>query len=230
MERGLNRPIVGGRLSGAVGAFGLKIAPHWQGWLNDMPDSTISPRPAGQGLRSVCVYCGSSNSTRPAYLDLATRFGEALAARKIRMVYGGGGVGLMGRAARAAYGAGGDVLGVMPRFLANREIVLDDVPHVMVDTMHERKRILFDESDAFVVLPGGIGTLEEAVETLSWARLSLHEKPVVFLSEDDFWAPFFALMQRTVEANLTPVSFNDAVAYARSIEDCFAKLGVPVKA
>jgi len=170
------------------------------------------------------VYCGSSDTTKPEYLDLATRFGQALAARKLRMVYGGGAVGLMGRCAKAAHAAGGDVLGIMPRFLERREITYQDVPHRMVETMHERKHMMFEESDAFVVLPGGIGTLEEAVETLSWRRLDLHAKPVVFLSEDDFWAPFFALMQHTVEANLTPANFNDAVAYTRSIEACFAAL------
>jgi len=183
--------------------------------------------PLGPAVRSVCVYCGSSETTKPEYLDLATRFGAALAANGLRLVYGGGAVGLMGRCARAAHEAGGEVLGIMPRFLERREIVYADVPHRMVDTMHERKHIMFEESDAFVVLPGGIGTLEEAVETLSWRRLDLHKKPVVFLSEDDFWAPFFTLMQHTIDANLTPAAFNDAVAYARTIEDCFAALGAP---
>lgn len=142
------------------------------------------------------------------------------------MVYGGGAVGLMGRCARAAHEAGGDVLGIMPRFLERREIVYAEVPHRMVDTMHERKHIMFDESDAFVVLPGGIGTLEEAVEVLSWRRLDLHRKPIVFLSEDSFWAPFFRLMQHTVDANLTPASYADSVVNASSIEECFAALGV----
>lgn len=146
------------------------------------------------------------------------------------MVYGGGAVGLMGRCAKAAHDAGGDVLGIMPHFLERREIVYDAVPHRMVDTMHERKHLMFEESDAFVVLPGGIGTLEEAVEILSWRRLDLHRKPVVFLSEDDFWSPFFTLMQHTIDANLTPPSFNAAVAYARTIEECFAALGAPVEA
>lgn len=193
-----------------------------------MPMADSSPR--GASLRSVCVYCGSSETTKPDYLDLAARFGDALARRGLRMVYGGGSVGLMGRCAKAAFAAGGEVLGVMPRFLERREIVLEDVPHRMVDTMHERKFIMFEESDAFVVLPGGIGTLEEAVETLSWRRLDLHRKPVVFLSEDDFWAPFFALVQHTMEARLTPASFGEAVAYARSIEDCFAALEARVAA
>lgn len=181
-------------------------------------------------LRSVCVYCGSSETTKPEYLDLATRFGQALAARGMRMVYGGGAVGLMGRCAKAAHEAGGDVLGIMPRFLERREITYEAVPHRMVDTMHERKFMMFEESDAFVVLPGGIGTLEEAVETLSWRRLDLHRKPVVFLSEDDFWAPFFALLQHTVDANLTPASFSAATANVHTIEDCFAALERLVKA
>ncbi|MGD9980186.1 MAG: TIGR00730 family Rossman fold protein [Hyphomonadaceae bacterium] len=178
----------------------------------------------GPAVRSVCVYCGSSNTTKPEYLDLAVRFGQALAASGLRLVYGGGAVGLMGRVAKATHEAGGQVLGIMPRFLERREIVYQDVPHRMVDTMHERKHIMFEESDAFVVLPGGIGTLEEAVETLSWRRLDLHRKPIVFLSEDDFWAPFFTLMQHTIDANLTPATFNDAVRYARSIEECFRLL------
>lgn len=182
--------------------------------------------PLGPALRSVCVYCGSSETTRPAYHDLASRFGQALAARGLRMVYGGGAVGLMGRCAKAAHDAGGDVLGIMPHFLERREIVYDAVPHRMVDTMHERKHLMFEESDAFVVLPGGIGTLEEAVETLSWRRLDLHRKPIVFLSEDDFWAPFFTLMQHTVDTNLTPASYRDTVFDAHSIEECFAALGV----
>src|SRR5262249_3734588 len=92
--------------------------------------------------------------------------------------------------------------------------------------MHERKMIMFEESDAFVVLPGGIGTLEEAVEVLSWRRLDLHDKPVIFLSEDDFWAPFFDLVQHTIDLKLTPASFAKAYSHAHSIEECFATMGV----
>ena len=175
-------------------------------------------------IKSICVYCGSSNAADPQYLDLASRFGRALAERNIRLVYGGGRVGLMGRVAEAAHMAGGQVLGVMPHFLARREITYDAVPHRMVDTMHERKRILFDEADAFVVLPGGIGTLEEVVETLSWRRLDLHTKPVVFLSEDGFWDPFFHLIEHTVTAKLTPAAFMAAILAANSIEACFEAL------
>jgi uncharacterized protein (TIGR00730 family) len=175
-------------------------------------------------VNSICVYCGSSNTTKPEYLDLATRLGTTLAQRGIRLVYGGGRVGLMGRCAEAAHKAGGEVLGVMPHFLARREVVYQDVPHRMVDTMHERKQIMLDESDAFITLPGGIGTLEEAVETLSWRRLDLHKKPLVFLAEDDFWQPFFALMQHTIDANLTPGFFADALLAANSIEAALAAI------
>jgi uncharacterized protein (TIGR00730 family) len=181
-------------------------------------------------VRSVCVYCGSSESTKPEYHDLATRLGAALAARGLRMVYGGGSIGLMGRCAKAAHAGGGDVLGIMPRFLERREIVLENVPHRMVDTMHERKMIMFQESDAFIVLPGGIGTLEEAVEVLSWRRLNLHAKPVVFLDEDGFWDPFFQLIRHTVDANLTPADFGAAIAKANTVEQCLDLLQTPVPA
>jgi hypothetical protein len=169
-------------------------------------------------LRSVCVYCGSSNTAEPRHLDLATRLGTVLAQRKIRLVYGGGRVGLMGRTAEAAHKAGGQVLGVMPHFLARREITYADVPHRMVDTMHERKHIMFEESDAFIVLPGGIGTLEEAVEMLSWRRLELHTKPLVFLAEDGFWDPFFTLMQHTIDGNYTPPWLAAEILGATSID------------
>jgi len=188
-----------------------------------MADSR-SMRAAPASLRSVCVYCGSSETTKREYLDLAERFGAAVAARGLRLVYGGGSIGLMGRSARAAFAAGGEVLGIMPRFLERREVVLQDVPHRMVDTMHERKYMMFAESDAFVVLPGGVGTLEEAIETLSWRRLNLHDKPVAFLSEDDFWDPFFHLIDHTIAANLTPIDFKHAMINTHSVEACLAAL------
>jgi uncharacterized protein (TIGR00730 family) len=175
-------------------------------------------------LASVCVYCGSSDAASPAYLDLASRFGAALARRGIRLVYGGGRVGLMGRVAKAAHENGGEVLGIMPNFLARREITYEAVPHRMVETMHERKIQMFEESDAFVALPGGLGTLEEVVETLSWRRLDLHAKPVVFLAEDGFWDPFFQLIDHTIAARLTPPAFSAAMLAAPSIEACFDAL------
>ena len=174
------------------------------------------------GLRSICVYCGSSDLADPAYLELAERFGAEMARRGIRLVYGGGRIGLMGRVAAAAHEAGGDVLGIMPRFLARREIVWEAVEHRIVETMHERKIMMFDESDAFVALPGGIGTLEEVVEMLSWRRLDLHAKPIAFLSEDDFWEPMIHLLEHTVQARLTPAELVRDVISAHTVDDCLA--------
>ena len=167
---------------------------------------------------SVCVYCGSSNSADPRYLSGARRFGEDLAKNGMRLVYGGGGVGLMGEVARGAHESGGRVLGVMPEFLRSREMLFDDVETIVVPNMHERKMILFQESDAFVVLPGGIGTLEEIVELLSWRRLDLHAKPVVFANLDGFWDPLFELFEHTIQANLTPASFREAWVSVDSID------------
>ena len=160
--------------------------------------------------KSVCLFCGSSDRSDPAYTVAAQQFGAQTAAAGWRLVYGGGGVGLMGASARAAHAAGGRVLGVMPGFLRSRERLFDDVETLVVTSMHERKTIMYDESDAFVVAPGGIGTLEEVVELLSWKRLDLHAKPVIFLNIDGFWDGFFALMRHSVAEGMTPAGFLDA--------------------
>jgi uncharacterized protein (TIGR00730 family) len=189
-----------------------------------MDQNIIQKSPPSQNrsdsLGSICVYCGSSEQADPAYLDLARRFGVAIAKRGLRLVYGGGRVGLMGAVARAAHEAGGEVLGIMPHFLARREVVWNEVEHRMVETMHERKIMMFDESDAFVALPGGIGTLEEVVEMLSWRRLDLHAKPIAFLSEDDFWEPMIHLLEHTVKARLTPAELVRDVVHAHSVDEC----------
>ncbi len=156
-------------------------------------------------LSSVCVFCASSNGVDPEFVAGAQRLGALLAQGGVRLVYGGGGVGLMGACARAAHAEGGDVLGVMPTFLKSREMAFDAVRTLFVESMHERKAIMFQQSDAFAVLPGGIGTLEEVVELLSWRRLNLHRKPIVFLDPGGaYWAPLFQLMRHTVEQGLTP--------------------------
>ena len=170
-------------------------------------------------LKSVCVYCASSNAADPDFMAAASTFGQILAQEKIRLVYGGGGVGLMGACARAAHAAGGEVLGIIPDFLVTRERALDTVEHVVVGNMHERKMRMFQGADAFVVLPGGVGTLEEAVELLSWRRLELHAKPVVFHSPDGFWRPLFDLFQHTVDARLTPADFMQAWTTAERIDE-----------
>jgi len=183
-------------------------------------------------LQSVCVFCGSSEAADPAYLKAAADLGRELADAKLRLVYGGGGVGLMGATARAAHEAGGDVLGIIPHFLVGRERALDSVEHVVVTSMHERKSMMFEESDAFVILPGGIGTLEEVVELLSWRRLDLHKKPVVFYNPDNFWKTLFDCFQHTVDAKLTPPEFMDAWravdTVAEIVPALYAQAGEPM--
>jgi uncharacterized protein (TIGR00730 family) len=159
---------------------------------------------------SVCLFCGSSNAADPRYTVAAAAFGEATARAGWRLVYGGGGVGLMGASARAAHAAGGRVLGVMPGFLRSRERLFDEVETLVVPSMHERKTIMYDQSDAFVVAPGGVGTLEEAIEVLSWKRLDLHGKPVIFLNLNGFWNALLAVMEHSIEEGMTPASFRDA--------------------
>lgn len=170
-------------------------------------------------LGSVCVYCGSSDDADPSYIADAYTIGESFAKAGLKLVYGGGGVGLMGATARGAHVAGGTVLGIIPGFLRGREQPFDDVETVIVDTMHERKMLMFERSDAFVVLPGGIGTLEEIVELLSWRRLDLHQKPIVFHNPRGFWDPFFALIRHTIDQGLTPPSLAQAWRTVERAED-----------
>jgi len=179
----------------------------------------MTDAPASSSLKSVCVYCASSNAADPAFLQSAERFGAILAENGVRLVYGGGGVGLMGAVARGAHNAGGKVLGVMPAFLSGREMVFDAVETLIVQSMHERKQIMFEQSDAFAILPGGVGTLEEIVELMSWRRLELHRKPMVFYSPGGFWDPLFKLVDHTIEQNLTPSWFRGVWRSVSRIED-----------
>jgi uncharacterized protein (TIGR00730 family) len=175
-------------------------------------------------IDSVCVYCGASNAADPDFIAAAATFGKQLADEGIRLVYGGGGVGLMGACAKAVHNNGGAVLGVMPEFLRTREVLYDDVETIVVHSMHERKKIMYDEADAFAVLPGGIGTLEEVVELMSWARLSLHSKPIVFLNMKNYWAPLFDLLTHTVEAKMTPVAFMDRWRSVDTVEELLPRI------
>jgi uncharacterized protein (TIGR00730 family) len=170
------------------------------------------------GGKSVCLFCGSSETVKPEYLAAAQAFGEQTARQGWRLVYGGGGVGLMGASARAAHNAGGRVLGVMPGFLRSRERLFDEVETLVVPSMHERKTIMYDQSDAFVVAPGGVGTLEEAIEVLSWKRLDLHGKPVIFLNLNGFWDALLAVMEHSIEEGMTPASFRQAWSVCDTVE------------
>lgn len=142
-------------------------------------------------LRRVCVFCGSTTGNRPAYADAARELGREVARRGIGLVYGGGAVGLMGVAADAALEAGAEVIGVIPYGLLRREVGHGGgVEMHVVDTMHQRKALMAERSDGFIVLPGGYGTLEEAVEALTWAQLGIQGKGVVFLDVEGYWTPF----------------------------------------
>ena len=174
--------------------------------------------------KSVCLFCGSSDRSDPAYTVAAQEFGAQTAAAGWRLVYGGGGVGLMGASARSAHEAGGRVLGVMPGFLRSRERLFDDVETLVVTSMHERKQLMYDQSDVFVVAPGGIGTLEEAIELLSWKRLDLHAKPVIFLNLNGFWNDLLAMIRHNVDEGMTPPSFLYAYDVADSVADTLRQL------
>ncbi|MBB2961301.1 TIGR00730 family Rossman fold protein [Methylobacterium sp. R2-1] len=146
-------------------------------------------------LTSVCVYCGSGFGGDPAFAEAACRLGASLARAGVKLVYGGGNVGLMGTVASATLDAGGYVTGIIPDFLKSRERMLDAVQEtIVVSDMHTRKRLMFDRADAFVALPGGIGTLEELVEQLTWAQLGQHRKPILLLSVNGFWDPLITLI------------------------------------
>jgi len=145
-------------------------------------------------IRNVCVYCGSSAGNDPRLSEAAEAFGRILAAEGIGLVYGGGGNGLMGRLARATLAAGGYVTGIVPSFLVRKEYALTSTQEmVVVEDMHERKRTMFERADAFVALPGGVGTLEELVEQMTWAQLERHAKPVLIANVYGFWRPLLAL-------------------------------------
>jgi len=153
------------------------------------PSAKLRPK------RNVCVFCGSGPGRSPEYVKAAHAFGQSLAGAGFGLVYGGGGLGLMGETARSALSAGGYVTGIIPEFLVNKERMLHDVDEMIVThNMHERKQRMFEHSDAFVALPGGIGTLEELVEQMTWAQLGQHDKPIVLANVDNFWAPLRHLL------------------------------------
>ena len=173
-------------------------------------------------IRSLCVYCGSSPGKDPKFVEAARLLGADLARNGLRLVYGGGDKGLMGAVAESVLEHGGNVLGIIPEFLLLSEQShgaenIKDVDMQVVPDMHTRKRIMFDESDAFLAMPGGIGTLEELVEVLTWAQLKRHAKPVGLLNINDFWTPYVNLVQQMGDAgflhnpdNAMPHVFSDA--------------------
>lgn len=154
-------------------------------------------------IKSICVYCGSSPGSDPNFVVIARALGELLAEQEIRLVYGGGTNGLMGAVAQGAHENGGSVTGIIPQFLLDHEA--ENNPSLfcnevfVCETMHERKTMMFEKSDAFITLPGGIGTLEEVVEMMTWAQLGRHTKPIYLFNINWFWDPFVELIQHMEE-------------------------------
>ena len=152
-----------------------------------------------QNIRRLCVYCGSSGAVEAQHREAASELGACLAAAGIELVYGGGRVGLMGLLADATLAAGGKVTGIIPARLRSAEVAHTGVTElIVVDSMHERKRSMAERADAFAILPGGIGTLDEMFEILSWKQLALHDKPILLVDIGDYWAPLRALLDHIV--------------------------------
>jgi len=161
------------------------------------------------GKPSICVYCGSSPGADAAYMADATALGQGIARAGARLIYGAGENGLMGATARGALAAGGEVIGVVPQSLAGREGRTDaNTTLIRTETMHERKKVMFANADAFIALPGGAGTLDEAVETLTWRQLGMHEKPFVFVDTNGYWSRLIDLFMHFDEQGFMHGRFN----------------------
>ena len=167
--------------------------------------------------KSICVYCGSRDGAAPEYAQAASETGQMLAANGWRLVYGAGDGGLMGRVANAVQEAGGATFGVIPTHLLDWEVGKRDLDHfVITETMHERKKVMFMNADAVVVLPGGAGSLDEFFEALTWRQLKLHNKPLILLNIDGFWDPLCDLLQHVVDNGFAG---DDILAFVQVAED-----------
>ena len=176
-------------------------------------------------IKTVCVYCGSGPGTDPRFVEAAIAFGKALAESGIRLVYGGGSIGLMGAVATSVLDHGGSVTGIIPDFLTIRENALHRVQEMIVTPdMHERKRLMFERSDAFVALPGGIGTLEELVEQLTWQQLGRHAKPILIANIAGFWEPLLALLIHMRATQFIRPTLAVDILKAERVEDILPRL------
>jgi len=177
------------------------------------------------GLGSICIYCGSGKGADPAFEQAAIDLGRLLAREGIRLVYGGGSLGLMGASARACLDAGGEVTGIIPQFLVDKELMLPEVSELIVTAdMHERKRLMFEKADAFVALPGGIGTLEEVVEQMTWAQLGRHAKPIMLANIAGFWDPLVELLHHMNQNAFIRSGFELSYGVANSIDEILPKM------
>lgn len=180
-------------------------------------------------VRSIGVFCGSSSRVAEAHREAARELGREIAARGLRLVYGGGDIGLMGLLADAALAAGGEVVGVIPRFLVDLEVAHHGLSElVVVETMHDRKREMAERSDAFVVLPGGFGTLDESIEIVTWRQLRLHEKPVVLLDVAGYWRPLLDLVDHMIREGFAHEEHRTLLALADTVDAAIATASRPV--
>jgi uncharacterized protein (TIGR00730 family) len=176
-------------------------------------------------INALCVYCGSSPGTDPAFVEAARTFGKILAQNNIRLIYGGGSLGLMGTLAHAVLDHGGEVTGVIPEFLTKRERPRGLAQELIVTPdMHARKRTMFDRADGFVALPGGLGTLEEVVEQLTWAQLGRHKKPILIANINGYWDPLLALVQHMRAVKFVPSALNVDFLVTDRVEDILPKM------
>jgi uncharacterized protein (TIGR00730 family) len=176
-------------------------------------------------IKTVCVYCGSGPGTNPRFVEAAIALGKTFAENGVRLVYGGGSLGLMGAVAKSTLDHGGSVTGIIPEFLTARENALSSVQEMIVTPdMHERKRLMFERSDAFVALPGGIGTLEELVEQLTWQQLGRHSKPVLLANIDGFWEPLLALLAHMRATQFIRPTLTVDILKAERVEDILPRL------
>jgi uncharacterized protein (TIGR00730 family) len=176
-------------------------------------------------IKTVCVYCGSGPGTNPRFVESAIALGKSLAENNVGLVYGGGSVGLMGAVATSVLEHGGIVTGIIPEFLTRRENMLIGAQELIVThDMHERKRLMFERSDAFVALPGGIGTLEELVEQLTWQQLGRHSKPILLANIDDFWEPLLELIAHMRSTAFIRPTLALEVLKAERVEDILPRL------
>ena len=181
--------------------------------------------PGMSKIKTICVYCGSGPGSDPRFIEAAIALGKILAENRIRLVYGGGSIGLMGALATSVLDHGGTVTGIIPDFLTSRENALTRVQELVVTPdMHERKRLMFERSDAFVALPGGVGTLEELVEQLTWKQLGRHTKPILLVNVDGFWEPLLALLAHMRSTQFIRPTLDVDVLKAERVDDILPRL------
>ena len=176
-------------------------------------------------INAVCVYCGSSPGTEPAFAEAAKKLGKILAENSVRLIYGGGSVGLMGALAESVREHGGEVTGIIPEFLTRKErpkLLSQEL--IVTRDMHERKRVMFERADAFVALPGGVGTLEELVEQLTWAQLGRHKKPILVANISNYWNPLLTLIEHMRAVKFMPASMHVDILVTKRVEEILPML------